>query len=1105
MSVALIVSNEMEAYFEDLEKKADTCYTLVEKVRKAGFDPSTSPEIPRAKDLAERVEAQVGPVGIAPRIREVAEENDRESTALIIAKELARRLKSELGLGKALEQAVRTSLSILTEGVLVAPTEGVVKVSTLENSNKTKCASIYYAGPIRAAGGTAQALSVLIADVVRRELDLDPYIPTPAEIERYKEEIPLYKRAVNLQYVPSPEEIHTIVTSCPICITGERTDKLEVAGNRDLPRVETNSLRGGACLVLAEGLCLKAAKVLKHVDKLGISGWDFLRTYTEKKRKSASGDVKEHKYLKDVLAGRPIFAFPDRPGSFRLRYGRSRTAGLASMSVHPSTMLIVDSFAAIGTQLKLQLPGKATASTPCDTIEGPSVILQDGTFTRLDDYNSALEVVNRVTEIIDLGELLIPVGEFLENNHPLQPSGWCNEWWDSLVDSKGIKYDGDYSFRSLYIFCKENDLPLHPKYTFNWGDLECNEILDLRGQLVRNGPDVVKNRFSKIYKEVFIKLGMFFRIEDNTIVLDEGYEPLITLLGIKETDGKLLASELDSHSNDSLTLLSNLSEVLIKCKSPTRIGASMGRPEKANERRLKPPPHVLFPLGDSGGNQRLINTALKERPNRRGFTQGKLGTIEMVTQLRYCKNCNKETISLRCCKSLTMVKEDAKKRLVDVSEIVTKAMNNTKVGILPKVKGIKELTSGPKIPESFEKGILRSKYDLRVYKDGTLRYDMIDLPITHFYPKEIGLSVEKALELGYSKDIDGNILESENQLLELKVQDLIVSKNAGPWLVKVANFVNEELVKLYGSEPFYEVTSNSVMHDLIGSLLICLSPHTSAGVLGRLIGFTSAKAQYGHPFFHAAKRRNCDGDEDSIMLLLDGLLNFSDSFVPTTRGGTMDIPRVLSTRIDPMEIDSEAHNVELNSKYPLEFYEHSEKFSNPVEVLEYLDTVSKRLESPEQYEGYSFTHSSSNINLGPNESRYVTLDSMKSKAIASLELAKKTRASDASYVAEQTIEKHFIRDIIGNLRSFSTQGVRCKKCNTKYRRPPLKNTCSCGGLLQLNISPASVAKYRQIAGEIADKYGSRKFIRQRLELAFSAIEETLENEQIKQMDLGAFL
>ena len=1106
MCVVLIASDEMEAYFEDLEKKADTCYSLVEKVRKAGFDPSDSPEIPRAKDLAERVEAQVGPEGIAPRIREVAEENDRESTALLIAKELAGKLKSELGLEKALEQAVRTSLSILTEGVLVAPTEGVVKVSTLENSNKTKCASIYYAGPIRAAGGTAQALSVLIADVVRRELGLDPYIPTPAEIERYKEEIPLYKRAVNLQYVPSSEEIHTIVTSCPICVTGERTDKLEVAGNRDLPRVETNSLRGGACLVLAEGLCLKAAKVLKHVDKLGISGWDFLRTYTEKKRKSASGDVKEHKYLKDVLAGRPIFAFPDKPGSFRLRYGRSRTGGLASMSIHPSTMLILDSFAAIGTQLKLQLPGKATASTPCDTIEGPSVILQNGKFTRLDDYNQALKVVNQVKEIVDLGELLIPVGEFLENNHPLQPSGWCNEWWDLVVKSKGIEeYEGDYSFNSIYDFCKKNDLPLHPKFTFNWGDLDVKEILDLRNQLVRNAPEVIENRFSNIYKEIFIRLGIFFEVVDNLIVLEEGCQPLLTLLGIENVNDSLSAKNVDNEHDSSLNLLSELSGLLIKCKSPTRIGASMGRPEKANERRLKPPPHVLFPLGDSGGNQRLINTALKERPYRRGFTQGKLGSIEMVTQLRFCKKCNKETIALRCCQTLTMVKEDAKKRIVDVSELVTKAMNNTKVGILPKVKGVKELKSGPKIPEALEKGILRSKYDLRVYKDGTLRYDMIDLPITHFYPREIGLSVEKALELGYSKDVDGKKLESENQLLELKVQDLIVSKNAGPWLIKVANFVNDELVRLYDSDPFYDVNANSEMHELIGSLLICLSPHTSAGVLTRLIGFTSAKAQYGHPFFHAAKRRNCDGDEDSIMLLLDGLLNFSDSFVPTTRGGTMDIPRVLSTRIDPTEIDSEAHNVELDSAYPLELYEHSEQLSNPTVVLDYLDIVSKRLESPEQYEGYSFTHSSSDINLGPNESRYVTLDSMKSKAIASLELAKKTRASDATYVAEQTIEKHFIRDIIGNLRSFSTQGVRCKKCNIKYRRPPLKDTCVCGGLLQLNISPKSVAKYRQIAGEIAETYGSRKFIRQRLELAFNAIEETLENEQIKQMDLGAFL
>ena len=1104
--MVLVASEEMESYFRALEEKAAACYSIVSKARKAGFDPSTEAEIPRAKDLAERVEAQVGPKGIAPRIREVAEDNDRETTALIIAKELAAELRVESGVEFALEQAVRTSLSILTEGVLVAPTEGVVKISTLENSNNTTCASIYYAGPIRAAGGTAQALSVLIADVVRRELGLDDYIPTPAEIERYKEEIPLYKRAVNLQYVPSPEEIETIVKSCPICITGERTDKLEVAGNRDLPRVETNSLRGGACLVIAEGLCLKAAKILKHVDNLSISGWDFLRTYTEKKRSSASDNIKEHKYLKDVLAGRPIFAFPDRPGSFRLRYGRSRTSGLASMSIHPSTMVTVDSFAAIGTQIKLQLPGKATAGNPCDSIEGPSVLLKNGTYMRLDDYDLAKEVVNDVEKIIDLGEILIPVGEFIENNHPLQPSGWCEEWWAAIVKNGDFEeYSGESDFPSIFEYCLVNKIPLHPRYTYYWSDLEVKEILDIRSQLIRNSEKVIDNKFPLMYKEIFIRLGFFYKLEDNLIVLDDGYEPLVKQLGLTK-NGLVLESCCEPiKTENTLELISHLSGIEIKNKAPTRIGGSMGRPEKANERRMKPPPNVLFPLGESGGNQRLINTALKSSTSNRGFSQGRSGKVELNVQLRYCKKCNKETISLRCCESLTMVKEDPRKRIVDISELVTQALNNTKVGIFPKVKGVKELKTADKIPESIEKGILRAQRDLRVYKDGTLRYDMIDLPITHFYPREIGLTLEKAKELGYLKDHKGEDLTSVDQLLEIKVQDLIVSDRAGNWLVKVSNFVDEELSRLYDQEPYYNLKPNSSHNELIGSLLISLSPHTSAGVLTRLIGFTTAKAQYGHPFLHAAKRRNCDGDEDSIMLLLDGLLNYSDSFVPTTRGGTMDIPRVLSTRIDPAEIDSEAHNVELNTSYPLELYEKAEQKVAPNKVVNLLDMVSNRLETESQYENYGFTHASSSINMGPSESRYVTLDSMKAKALASLELASKTRASDATYVAEQTIEKHFIRDIIGNLRSFSTQGVRCKKCTKKYRRPPLKETCVCGGSLQLNISPASVAKYRKIATEISEDYGARPFLKQRLELAFNAIEDTLENEQIKQMDLGAFL
>ena len=133
----------------------------------------------------------------------------------------------------------------------------------------------------------------------------------------------------------------------------------------------------------------------------------------------------------------------------------------------------------------------------------------------------------------------------------------------------------------------------------------------------------------------------------------------------------------------------------------------MGRPEKANERRMKPPPNVLFPLGEAGGSQRLVNTALKSSVQS-GFSRGKHGIIEIETQLRYCKECQKETVAIRCCNSLTMVKEQPRRRMIDVSELVTKAMNNTRTGILPKIKGVKGLMSGEKVPETLEKGILLS-------------------------------------------------------------------------------------------------------------------------------------------------------------------------------------------------------------------------------------------------------------------------------------------------------------------------------------------------------------------------------------------------------------
>ena len=82
--------------------------------------------------------------------------------------------------------------------------------------------------------------------------------------------------------------------------------------------------------------------------------------------------------------------------------------------------------------------------------------------------------------------------------------------------------------------------------------------------------------------------------------------------------------------------------------------------------------------------------------------------------------------------------------------------------------------------------------------------------------------------------------------------------------------MDDLLVRFYEMPAFYMAKR---LEDIVGHIAIGLAPHTSGGVACRIIGWTDASAGYAHPLFHAAKRRNCDGDEDSIMMLMDGLPN----------------------------------------------------------------------------------------------------------------------------------------------------------------------------------------------------------------------------------------
>ena len=1128
-------------YFERLESETLKLYEIANEARSKGFDVELETEIPLAKDLAERVEGLVGPKGIAKRIKELEKDMSREEVAFEIAAEIASQESKETGAKLEAEkqafadQGLRTALAILTEGVVAAPLEGISGVKIKSNSDGSKYVAVYFAGPIRSAGGTAAALSVLLGDKIRVATGLDIYKPTDDEIERYVEEVELYESEVtNLQYSPTPDEVRLAARSIPVEVSGEPTDQVEVS-HRDLPRVETNNIRGGALLAMVEGVIQKSKKILKYAHTLKLDSWEFLAEYAKgvgssKEEEGSQSDNEEiieeiddniidkdelfehSKYAHDIIGGRPVLGYPSEKGGFRLRYGRSRNTGLATMGVHPATMELLE-FLAVGTQLKIERPGKGNCVVPVDSIEGPTVKLKSGEVRRLDSIEDARKVKGKVVEILFLGDMLVAFGEFLRNNQPMLGACWCEEWWietirnsqkyQSFTDEEKEAFDLNslqtkkLTVEEAFKITEEFNVPLHPEYTYYYNDISIKDLVDLSQWLdtrrdylekgYQNGEDLELDL--SYQKRILEVMGLCHKMENKKVLIDRNhaYSLLKTING---DYSKYLADEY--YKMKVVDIINENIDFEIKDKAPCYIGTRVGRPEKSKERLMRPAPHVLFPVGNNGGNRRLVAEAAKKKKIKVEFAR------------RECTNpdCRLSSFQAICphCGSPTVIGKSGQKD-INLAHMLSKASNNVGVRKVDEVKGVIGLISEDKLPEPLEKGILRAKNGVFTFKEGTIRHDSTDLPLTHFIPKEIGVTVPKLLEMGYTKDCYGEDIVSEDQIIELKVQDIVVSDNCGEYLVGVANFVDDLLERYYGMERFYNVKDKS---DLIGHLIAGLAPHTSAGVLGRIVGFTKALGCYAHPYFHSAKRRNCDSDEDSVLLLLDALINFSKSYLPSTRGGSMDAPLVLSTRIDPEEIDDESHNLDIFERFPLEFFERSQEPLKPADMLDLVDNVSMHLGTDKQYHDLMFSHHTSSIHAGPKVCLYKRLGSMKEKVEAQINLAELIRAVDQRGVVEGVLSSHFLPDIMGNSRAFSKQKVRCPKCGAKYRRMPLTGKCKCGGDLILSVSKGSVIKYLEISQNLVNRYPVSHYLEQRLEIQEFGINSLFESDKSKQSSLDVF-
>ena len=430
------------------------------------------------------------------------------------------------------------------------------------------------------------------------------------------------------------------------------------------------------------------------------------------------------------------------------------------------------------------------------------------------------------------------------------------EWAD---DSIGVVPTAEDALR----IAKHSNIPLHPRYTYFWENIAPQDFDQLRSRMMDKTQTVssatrIVTRNEPLTKAILENLCVPHNVDHESIVIEAEAPILYECLGLSSPSKPL-------EGGDVFQKIAQASGIRVMKKAPVYVGARMGRPEKAKRREMRPLVHCLFPVGLGGGPRRSIVEAATEHAVISVEIAYRTCKCGNVTHLNFCERCGEKTTKVfvcpkcgaegasKTCPNCRSTAHAYTERSVPIRDLLNLAERKLSLTVVPEsVKGVRGLTNDAKAPEPLEKGLLRAKHDVSVFKDGTIRFDATNAPLTHFKPAEVGVEVEKLQALGYSVDMNGEPLKSAEQCCNLKVHDIIVTEQCGDYFVRVAKFLDELLQTFYGLPPFYQARTRQ---DIVGQLVVGLSPHTSVGVIGRIVGFTRASVCLAHPFWHATKRQ----------------------------------------------------------------------------------------------------------------------------------------------------------------------------------------------------------------------------------------------------------
>ncbi len=1075
-----MIKLEFQSYISQLKRLIDTQIQIGTKARTCKFDLEDTIETKLTFSSREKI---IKILEIPDLIDYLPKYLSRYENTVLLSADIAKQIVNGRFVRKTKEElillALHSSLVILSKGLISIPQESIPKVSISTKSNHL---TIYFSNTIRNIPGEIIGLTLLIADYIRHILHLNRFNASVKHINRYIEELEIFLKMNDRAQELKKDLITLLVENIGVEISGESYDRLEVNKYRNLPNI-TNQLRMGMCVALEE--------IIDNINLIaqlrissGIPEWDWLKYPIKVKRKE-----KKEFNIDDVRVTQPILSKTGKSGGFRLRYGNSRITGQGVAGIHPATMYITEMLSP-GTIIKIDVMDRPLTVFPLPSIMGPLIELKNGTVIRVDSLTELEQIEDKITLIWELGDILISPND-IPSGETVELSSWTEEWW-----SKEIKQNLFLKFDSLekinnYVGLSLNELdniltnpldhipspeiairlseitdaPLHPFYSFNWNEIAISDIIKLVKILNSFEDDFLPNNDD--LKNILKQLGVPFTIFEKGLQLKRFNLFINKLKGKERQLNKILSRKGESIEIENLVHL--LSGINIRSLCNRRIGLGIMRVEKAEPRYINPPANILFPVGTQGGTQRDLLIASKEPQIAIQVSERFCSQCQFVTFLKFCPDCHQRTEQRYVCRDGHLSENQicttcgqfgftSRIKTVDILKLLETGQKKTGFTSLNKIKGVSYLTSKKRIPENVIKGILRSKYDLFVYKDGTTRFDHTNASITQFTPREIHTSIDDLYQLGYTHDIFGNELENEEQLIEIFPYDVIISEQAGNFLVKVASFIDDELKFLYNLSPYYRINT---LDTIIGSLIVGIAPFSSVAVIGRIIGYTEHKVLFAHPLWHKLKARNCNGDIDSITLLLDVLINFSSEFIPTSRGGTMDVPSILYLPDEWEDILSFA----LYESIPLNFPFYQSLKDKPLK--EDLFSYTQSYLTP----NFVTFHPINDIKQFKFDNKFRE-GKIISKVETILHALQRIRGIKEEEFVNALLENDFLLKISHSFNRFLLQPIRCKWCKTTFRRVPLSKKCPIchHQTLGLTLSEGWVLRYFQIISQLKDRY-----------------------------------